>query len=115
MDELNIQSQNFNVNSVGNPAPSEPKRTNGVLIGIIAAIVIAAVAGAAYYFLVPQKQAALENGAPTAPPQVVGPQTPPPGQSDDLDSISNDLNAMDLNALDKDVQTDASDLNGLLQ
>lgn len=115
MDGINIQTQNFNAENLQNP--EKPKNNKGLIITVIV-LVVALAFGAAYYFFVMNKEAVTvveQVSSPQTLPQVVGPQTPPPGPSDELNDISSDLNAIDLNALENDTTSDTVNINASLQ
>jgi len=117
MDEINVQTQNFNADNIG--SPEQPKNKTGLIISIIVAIiVIIIIGGGAYYFLTASKNGAPviteQTQTPTTLPQVTGPQTPPPGPSDELGDISSDLNAIDLNALDASTASDTASIGNAL-
>lgn len=124
MDEINVQTQNFDADSIGSPnlpAGVPPTSKKGLIISIAAAVIaVVVIGGVAYYFLTATKSpapAVTEQApvtGPTVPPQVVGPQTPPPGPSDELGDISTDLSAIDLNALDSNTASDTASIGNAL-
>ena len=118
MDGVEIQTQNFNSGNVGDPLPNNPKSKKGIAVVIIILAVVI-LAAAAYFFLAMNKSSepVAQTGTMTGPstaPQVAGPASPPPAASDSLSSINSDLNAIDLNALDKSTQADTNAINSAL-
>jgi len=124
MDEIKIQTQNFDSSNIETPNPSadgQPKSKMGLMIAGVVVIIIIMV-GVGYYFMVINKpaapaineQSANQAGTPTGLPQVVGPQTPPPGPSDELGDISADLNAIDLKALESNTASDTAIIGSAL-
>ncbi len=116
MDGVEIQTQNFNSGNVGDPLPNQGKSKKNIIIAAV--ILIVAIAAAVAYFLLAMNKSAAPvaktgTTGPTTAPQVSGPTTPPPA-SDNLSAINSDLNAIDLNTLDKDTQADTNAINSAL-
>lgn len=123
--DINIQTQNFDSSKIGGqgvggpgqmppsmPMPEQPSKKTGWIIFLLIFVII--VSGTATYYFLTRKTAAPISEVPAVQPapQAAAPeiQTPP----DSIDSISNDLNAIDLNALDTQTNSDVQSLGGSL-
>lgn len=106
--DVNIQSQNFNApGDVGEP--SQPK-SNKVLI-VVSIILLALIVAVGLYWFVFRKPVV----SPVVQPQILTPQAQSPQTpTDSVSDIESDLNAVNLNDLDKGVQTDITNIGGSL-
>lgn len=93
MEGVDIQTQNFNPDNVGDPSKekSEIRKAAATVIIVLSAIIAAV---ACYYFLIINRKGTVTHtninkmAGPTTPPRVSGPTAPPPAPANGLNSIN---------------------------